>query len=45
MKKGEFFFKKGPFALNELLRSIDFINLLPDEKKNDHKIYGIQTID
>jgi len=45
MKKGEFFFKKGPFALKELLETINSINLLSEKNNNNDKVLGIQTIE
>ena len=45
MKKNEFFFKEGPFALNELIKSIDIIKVIDGEKKDTEKVYGIQTLD
>ena len=45
MKKNEFFFKQGPFALNDLIKSINCKNVFKTKELSNDKVYGIETLD
>tara|TARA_B100000579_G_scaffold437896_1_gene469752 strand:+ start:3951 stop:4949 length:999 start_codon:yes stop_codon:yes gene_type:complete len=45
MKKNEFFFKKGPFALDELIKSIDTVKVFDGDNGGSEKIHGVESLD
>ena len=45
MKKNEFFFKKGPFTLSEIVKSINFEKDFQLNKINNTKVYGVEPLD